>query len=405
MSNHRQQIIGNRAVEADRMSAAVGEPLPAGTIHAVSVSMPKWQDVIDYEEGNPDLMASLKTGYPRFVLHPLLLQLLDRYRKDWSLTSDQSMLLFPSLKVAEECRAYILQRSEQEPSDTVMLKTAIGNIVAVIVPEHLGCYLREFWQHAGLIVSSRCVEDILQGTFDWHDVNDPSVELLQKRLAQHAGASALDVYVTTSGMASIYYAYKVVTSLKKDATTIQLGFPYLDTLKIQQKGPNKHLFLNYRNKSDLETVKQCIEDDESISAVFCEFPTNPLLDIIDIEALSALLRPKNIALIVDDTLATSFNAHILPYADMVVTSLTKFFSGVGDVMAGSIILNEASPLYADIKAALDAMYEPLLYPADSKVLYQNSDNFAQIRLDKIFEKWIKDTSKIWINLSKKKNGN
>ncbi len=42
---------------------------------------------------------------------------------------------------------------------------------------------------------------------------------------------------------------------------------------------------------------------------------------------------------------------------------------------------------------------------DENFLLCYSDNFAQIRLDKIFEKWTKDTSKIWINLSKKKNGN
>ena len=45
----------------------VGQPIPPNVSHAVSVSLPRWQDIVDYEEGR--LTDSMQTGYPRFFIH------------------------------------------------------------------------------------------------------------------------------------------------------------------------------------------------------------------------------------------------------------------------------------------------------------------------------------------------
>ena len=52
-----------------------GQTLPIDNVHAVSVSMPKIQDVIDYENQTPEILEIIKSGYPRFILHPYLKQL------------------------------------------------------------------------------------------------------------------------------------------------------------------------------------------------------------------------------------------------------------------------------------------------------------------------------------------
>ena len=52
----------------------LGQPLPDAT-HAVSMALPRWQDVIAYEEKNPACRKALQTIYPRFGLHPLIRQL------------------------------------------------------------------------------------------------------------------------------------------------------------------------------------------------------------------------------------------------------------------------------------------------------------------------------------------
>ena len=64
--------------------------------------------------------------------------------------------------------------------------------------------------------------------------------------------------------------------------------------------------------------------------------------------------------------------NVLDFADMVTSSLTKWFSGAGDVMAGSLVLNQNSPFYNDLKAWQNMRYEDLLYEEDARVLEKNS---------------------------------
>jgi len=53
---------------------ALGQPLPAST-HGISVALPRWRDVVAYEEKSPEVMARLSSGYPRFLIHPLIIEL------------------------------------------------------------------------------------------------------------------------------------------------------------------------------------------------------------------------------------------------------------------------------------------------------------------------------------------
>lgn len=55
------------APHAEPYDYSVGTSIPANMAHAVSVSLPKWQDNVDYEEGR--LTDVMKTGYPRFFVH------------------------------------------------------------------------------------------------------------------------------------------------------------------------------------------------------------------------------------------------------------------------------------------------------------------------------------------------
>ena len=72
--------------------------------------------------------------------------------------------------------------------------------------------------------------------------------------------------------------------------------------------------------------------------------SNPLLRSVDIARLRELLAPRGIPLVVDDTIGSVHNIDVFQDADVVTTSLTKYISGTGDVMGGSVILRAASPL-------------------------------------------------------------
>ncbi|MDW7975748.1 MAG: aminotransferase class I/II-fold pyridoxal phosphate-dependent enzyme [Leptospiraceae bacterium] len=86
---------------------------------------------------------------------------------------------------------------------------------------------------------------------------------------------------------------------------------------------------------DYEAIKQAIRPNTKI--VFTELPTNPFFYIVDIEALSHYLKPRGILLIVDATLASPYNFNPITWgADIVIHSLTKYFSGQNDLIAGVI---------------------------------------------------------------------
>jgi cystathionine gamma-synthase len=50
----------------------LGSTIPANEPHAVSVTLPKWKDNIDYEEGASRVTSKMQVGYPRFFIHPTI---------------------------------------------------------------------------------------------------------------------------------------------------------------------------------------------------------------------------------------------------------------------------------------------------------------------------------------------
>ena len=63
----------------------LGQSLPMNNIHAVSVSIPKFQDIIDYEENNPVILKKLKNAYPRFKIHSYLVKMSEYLRLKYSI--------------------------------------------------------------------------------------------------------------------------------------------------------------------------------------------------------------------------------------------------------------------------------------------------------------------------------
>ena len=71
-----------------------------------------------------------------------------------------------------------------------------------------------------------------------------------------------------------------------------------------------------------------------IMCLITEFPSNPLLGSPNLQRLRALADKYEFLIIVDETIGNFVNVEVLPYADIVVSSLTKVFSGDANVMGG-----------------------------------------------------------------------
>ena len=81
-------------------------------------------------------------------------------------------------------------------------------------------------------------------------------------------------------------------------------------------------------------MEQALESGERVLALFCEFPSNPLLVSPDLRRIRTLADKYDFAVVVDETIGNFINIAILDCADIVVSSLTKIFSGDANVMGG-----------------------------------------------------------------------
>lgn len=68
--------------------------------------------------------------------------------------------------------------------------------------------------------------------------------------------------------------------------------------------------------------------------MFTEFPGNPLLKSPDLRRIRELADKYDFVVVIDETVGNFLNVNVLPYADIVVSSLTKVFSGDSNVMGG-----------------------------------------------------------------------
>ncbi|KAJ3326889.1 hypothetical protein HDU76_012542 [Blyttiomyces sp. JEL0837] len=193
------------------------------------------------------------------------------------------------------------------------------------------------------------------------------------------------VFLFPSGMSAIYNAHRIVTKIRPDRKTVQFGFPYLDTLKIQEKIGAGVYFLGHGSTAELETFeKQVLTEGIEIAALFCEFPSNPLLKCADLKKLRKLADEYGFLLVVDETIGNFVNAAVLEWADIVVSSLTKIFSGDCNVMGGSMIINPSSKFYGQIRETLNELYEDNVWGEDAIFLERNSRTFIA-RIMKINE--------------------
>jgi cystathionine gamma-synthase len=346
-------------------------PVPCGTEdlgrripdsrHAVSVALPRWQDVVGYEEKRPEVTEKLSGGYPRFVIHESV------KRVAQELGGGAACLPFPSRRAAEMCCTFVQRTSGHHAS--VVEKSGLFGVVTLPAGD---AALKTFWQHTGLIVSTRQAQAWLDGRHDWKDADQIRVSLRQQ-LAALYGCAEDDVFLAPTGMAAQFAALRAVNQRSPGLWTAQLGFPYVDTLKLQEKlGFGATLLHRLGNiERELEELMRA----RQLGAAFCEIPGNPLLGSADVRRISPILRAHRVPLVVDDVVATPYNIDLSGQADLIATSLTKFIAGSGEVMGGALICNPKSPLYSELKPIARAQHEELLWGEDALVLDQQARGF------------------------------
>lgn len=358
----------------------LGRRIP-DSLHAVSTSLPTMRDVIGYEEKDPEVTRHLTSGYPRFVVHPFSKRAGTHLLRALGIR-DRVVWLTSSIRAAERLRAYLGESAALLPPDAAL--------TGVTLPEdpELSARAKTFLQHTGMFLSSREAEDYLlrvgelspdeaenEKSFDGYA--PANVKGHVARFFQHAAAT--DVFLACSGMNALAAAFRVASDLQRPrgrTRWLQLGWLYLDTIAILQKftdSPESD-YLFQADVFDLDALKRLFtEHGDRIAGVVTEVPTNPLIQTPDLAAIAELCRAHGIILVVDPTIASPLNVDVLPFADVVANSLTKYTASEGDVVMGAVVVNPYGPHAAEFRARLPGALEPVYSRDVSRLACQIGD--------------------------------
>ncbi|KAH8718043.1 Cystathionine gamma-synthase [Beauveria bassiana] len=208
-----------------------------------------------------------------------------------------------------------------------------------------------------------------------NDLVEGAVLKLPLRSLRTRNLSESDIYLFPTGMNAIFNAHRALMAARGRLQSVSFGFPYVDTLKILEKFGPGCIFYGHGSSSDLNELEKRLEKGERLLALFCEFPGNPLLASPDLQRIRRLADIFDFAVVVDETIGTFANVNVLQSADIVVSSLTKIFSGDSNVMGGSAVLNPSSKYYRLLKSAMDTVVEDNYWPEDIIFMERNSRDF------------------------------
>ena len=140
-----------------------------------------------------------------------------------------------------------------------------------------------------------------------------------------------------SGLAAIDAIIKLLNPGDEVISTNDLyGGSYRIFTKIFAKYNIKFRFVDM---SDLNNISKLISSKTKM--LWTETPTNPMLNIVDISALSNVAKKHDLIFVVDNTFATPYLQRPIEHgADIVMHSLTKYMGGHSDVVMGAIVCND-----------------------------------------------------------------
>jgi cystathionine gamma-synthase len=354
----------------------LGQPIPP-TAHAVSCSLPTMRAVRGYEEKDPEIVAHLISGYPRFVLHPLVRELTGYLASEAKLAG-RTLWLTCSASMADS-----LARSLSEaPGGGVDAARDVGlfsagDIHGVTHPEApaIAARAKGFLQNVGGFMASREAEDHLARLGLIAEIQkeegfsgDAEQEVRGRIRAALPGTADRDLFLANCGMNAVFSAFQAASELQSErgrTVWVQLGWLYLDTIAILKRftaTPDDYVYV--RDVFDLAALERLFQEKGGrIAGVVTEIPTNPLIQTPEVGALGKLCRRHRALLILDPSVASVFSVNVLSDADIVVNSLTKYTGSDGDIVAGLAAINPSGPDAAELRRRVGSWVEPI-YPRD-----------------------------------------
>ena len=169
--------------------------------------------------------------------------------------------------------------------------------------------------------------------FIYSRYSNPNTDEFVNKMCLLEGADA--GIATASGMAAIYTCLSAL--LKADDHIISCSSIFGATHSLFTKYfPKRNISHTYFNANNPEEIEKIINKNTKL--IYLETPTNPAIEIIDLELVSKIAKRNNLLFLVDNCFATPYLQKPIKYgADIVIHSATKYIDGQGRVLGGVVL--------------------------------------------------------------------
>ena len=197
-----------------------------------------------------------------------------------------------------------------------------------------------------------------------------------------------------SGLAAIDCVIKMLNPGDEVIATADLyGGTYRIFTTIFAKYGIKFHFVNMDDVSDIEKMIN-----SNTKLIWIETPTNPMMNIVDIQAVAAIAKKEALWLAVDNTFATPYLQNPLDLgADIIMHSVTKYLGGHSDVVMGALVTSNeevATEMYRiqNSSGAVTAPMDSFLVLRGIKTLHLRMQRHCEN--GEIVANWLKDHPKV-----------
>ena len=211
--------------------------------------------------------------------------------------------------------------------------------------------------------------------------SNPNTTEFVEKICKMEGAES--GYAFATGMAAVFSSFAALLNSGDHIVSARSVFGSTHTL-FTTYFPKWNISTSYFNINEPETIESFITPKTKI--LYAESPTNPAIDIIDLELLGNIAKKHNLILIIDNCFATPYLQQPIKFgADLVIHSATKLMDGQGRVLGGITVGNKELMHEIYIFARNTG---PAMSPFNAWVLSKSLETLA-IRVEKHAENALK----------------
>lgn len=160
--------------------------------------------------------------------------------------------------------------------------------------------------------------------------SNPNTTEFVEKICKMEGAEA--GYAFATGMAAVYNTLAALLESGDHIVSASSVFGSTHSL-FKKYLPKWNIETTYFKIDEPESIESCIQPNTKI--IYAETPTNPAVDIIDLDLLGEIAKKHNLLLVIDNCFATPYIQNPIKHgADIVVHSATKLIDGQGRVLGG-----------------------------------------------------------------------